>query len=345
MEPTASFIDAMNAQPANLELALETVARDLDAAALPAWGPDDTVAIVAMGASLNSAQVPLAALAGDGRAAVAVIASDIADGLAVVRADHSIVVSESGRSPEPLAAADALPAGSRIGITNFPDQPIREATDVVLGLGGFPDSPVYTSGYTATILAYALLLDRVGALESRAEAERLPELAAAALRDYAPVAATLGEVLAGATSIDVVGRGAALASAAELSLMVREGLRTPSSAFETYQYLHGPMEVLSADDVLVLFGDGRETAIPSSVLDAGVRVALVTSTPAEELPSAGHPGLTIIPVPTGLGVFERAIVETVIGQLSIAAAIERKPFPLEEFLYHQDDTKLPVRAR
>jgi hypothetical protein len=42
-------------------------------------------------------------------------------------------------------------------------------------------------------------------------------------------------------------------------------------------------------------------------------------------------------------VFERAVVETVIGQLAIAAAIEHKPFPLEEFLYHQDDTKLPVR--
>ncbi|MBN9633316.1 MAG: hypothetical protein J0I18_22390, partial [Actinobacteria bacterium] len=47
-EPTASFIDAMNAQPANLQLALETVARDLDAAARPGWGADESVAIVAM---------------------------------------------------------------------------------------------------------------------------------------------------------------------------------------------------------------------------------------------------------------------------------------------------------
>ncbi|GAA4154685.1 SIS domain-containing protein [Leifsonia shinshuensis] len=344
MEPTASFIDAMNAQPANLELALATVARALDAAALPRWGRDESVAFVAMGASLNSAQVPLAALAQRGRPAVAVIASDVADGLAAVRADHSIIVSESGRSPEPLAAAGALPPGSRIGITNFPDQPIREATDVVLGLGGFPDSPVYTSGYTATILAYALLLDRVGALDSGEEAARLPERVAEALRGYAPIAEAAGGILAGAASIDVVGRGASLASAAELSLMVREGLRTPSSAFETYQYLHGPMEVLSADDVLVLFGDGRETTIPSSVLDAGVRVVLVTSAEAAELPASGHPGLTVITVPSGLGLFERAVVETVIGQLLIAAAVQHKPFPLEKFLYHQDDTKLPVRA-
>ncbi len=283
-----------------------------------------------MGASLNSAHVPVAALAETGRPATAVIASDVADGLAVVRADHAIIVSESGRSPEPLAAAAVLPQGSRIGVTNFPDQPIRQATDVVLGLGGFPDSPVYTSGYTATILAYA---------DADAEAARLPGRAADALRDYASIAETVGEVLAQATSIDVVGRGASLAAASELSLMVREGLRTPSSAFETYQYLHGPMEVLSADDVLVLFGDGRETTIPSSVLDAGVRVVLVTAASADEVPSSDHPGLTIVTVPAGLGHFERSVVETVIGQLAIAAAIGHKPYPLEEFLYHQDDTK------
>jgi fructoselysine-6-P-deglycase FrlB-like protein len=342
MEPKASFVDAMRAQPENLALARETVLRDLDTAALPQWGADDTVSVVAMGASLNSAHALVAALAATGRPATAVVASDLADGLIAVRADHHIVVSESGRSPEPLAAARTLPAGSRIGISNYPQAAIGEAVDAVLGLGGFPDSPVYTSGFTATLLAYALLLDRVGALDSAAEAERIPARAAEALRDYAGIAQQIGRVLAEAPAIDVVGRGGSLTAAAELSLMVREGLRTPSAVFETYQYLHGPMEVLSAGDALVVFGDGRELTIPSSVLDAGVRVVLVTSADPATVPGAGHAGLTIVPVAGGLGVFERAVVETVIGQLAIAAAIEHKPFPLEDFLYHQDDTKLPV---
>ncbi|MFP3381285.1 hypothetical protein SB767_33725, partial [Bacillus sp. SIMBA_069] len=81
----------------------------------------------------------------------------------------------------------------------------------------------------------------------------------------------------------------------------------------------------------------------SSVLDAGVPVVLVTAADPSTIPGAGHAGLTIVRLPQGLGVFERAVVETVIGQLAIAAAIEHKPFPLEDFLYHQDDTKLPVR--
>jgi fructoselysine-6-P-deglycase FrlB-like protein len=343
MEAKSSFVDAMRAQPANLAIAHETVLRDLANLSLPRWGSDESVAVIAMGASLNSAHALVTALAAVGRPATAVVASDVADSLEVVRADHYIVVSESGRSPEPLAAARILTPGTRIGISNFPEQPIRESVDAVLGLGGFADSPVYTSGYTATILAYALLLNHVGALEVAEEAERIPARAEAALKDYAEIAATIGRVLAGAGAIDVVGRGASFSSAAELSLMVREGLRTPSAAFETYQYLHGPMEVLSRGDALVVFGDDRELSIPSSVLDAGVHVVLVTAADASAATGAGHPGLTIVSLPAGLGPFERAIVETVIGQLAIAAAIEHKPFPLEDFLYHQDDTKLPVR--
>ncbi|MDR6971718.1 SIS domain-containing protein [Leifsonia shinshuensis] len=342
MEPKAPFVDAMRAQPENLALARETVLRDLAASGLSRWGADESVSVVAMGASLNSAHALVAALAAVGRPASSVVASDLADGVVAVRADHHIVVSESGRSPEPLYAARTLPAGTRIGISNYPEAPIRDTVDAVLGLGGFPDSPVYTSGYTATLLAYALLLDHVGALDAAAEAERIPARAADALREYAEVAETIGRVLAEAGAIDVVGRGASLSSASELSLMVREGLRTPSAAFETYQYLHGPMEVLSAGDALVVFGDGRELAIPSSVLDAGVRVVLVTGADPASVPGAGHAGLTIVPVDAGLGPFERSVVETVIGQLAIAAAIEHKPFPLEDFLYHQDDTKLPV---
>ncbi|WP_285115407.1 SIS domain-containing protein [Leifsonia sp. fls2-241-R2A-40a] len=343
MEPKASFVDAMRAQPENLALAHETVLRDLAAAPLPQWGADDSVAVVAMGASLNSSHALVAALAAAGHPAAGVVASDVADGLQVVSADHSIVVSESGRSPEPLAAARRLAAGTRIGISNFPEQPIKDEVDAVLGLGGFPDSPVYTSGFTATILAYALLLDHVGAVDAGAEASRIPARAADALRDYAGAAETIGQVLAAAKTIDVVGRGGSLTAAAELSLMVREGLRTPSTAFETFQYLHGPMEVLSDDDALVIFGDGRELSIPSSVLDAGVPVVLVTTAAATDVPGAGHANLTVVQLPAGLGVFERAVVETVIGQLAIAAAIEHKPYPLEEFLYHQDDTKLPIR--
>ncbi|WP_431245691.1 SIS domain-containing protein [Leifsonia xyli] len=343
MEPKASFVDAMRAQPENLDLARETVLRDLAAASLPRWGAGDSVALLAMGASLNSAHTLVAALAAAGRVAVPYVASDVADGLAVVGADHTIVVSESGRSPEPLAAARTVTAGSRIGISNFPEQPIKDEVDAVLGLGGFPDSPVYTSGFTATILAYALLLDGVGALDAAGEGARIPSRAAEALRDYAEVAETIGRVLAAATTIDVVGRGGSLTAASELSLMVREGLRTPSTAFETFQYLHGPMEVLSADDALVVFGDGRELSIPSSVLEAGVPVVLVTSADPASVPGAGHANLTVVTLPAGLGVFERAVVETVIGQLAVAAAIQHKPYALEDFLYHQDDTKLPVR--
>ena len=48
MEPKASFVDAVRAQPENLSLARETVLRDLDRAALAPWGPEDSAAVVAI---------------------------------------------------------------------------------------------------------------------------------------------------------------------------------------------------------------------------------------------------------------------------------------------------------
>lgn len=344
MEPKASFVDAMRAQPENLALARETILRDLETSELGPWAADDSVAVVAMGASGNTGHALVTALAARGRRAVNLVASDIMDGLNADRADHYVIVSESGRSPEPLAAARALPSGSRIGITNFPSAPIGDAVDVALGMGGFPDSPVYTSGFTGTLLAYALLLDHVGALDTAEEAARIPERAREALDEYARAAQTIGRILADAAAIDTVGRGGSRSAAAELTLMIREGLRKPGAAFETYEYLHGPMEALSAGDALVVFGDNRELSIPSAVLEAGVRVVLVTAADPAEVPLADHEGLTVVRIPGGLGVFERAVVETVIAQLSIAAAIEHLPYPLEEFLYHQDDTKLPIEG-
>lgn len=163
----------------------------------------------------------------------------------------------------------------------------------MLGLGWIPGLAALHSGFTATILTNAILLDAADAAGLADEAARIPERTAAALRDYAGGARTIGDVLGNAVSIDV-GRGAGLSAASELSLMVRVGLRTPSTAFETYQYLHGPMEVLSDDDALVVFGDGREIGIPASVLEAGVKVVLVTAADIATIPSADHPGLIIV---------------------------------------------------
>lgn len=341
MSSNALFVDAMRAQPKDLALAHSALTRDLQRAQLVEWKPGETVAVVAMGASSHTGNAFVAVLAEAGFRAVNLTASDVllaADGFQP--ADHYVIVSESGRSPETIEAARRLTVGRRIGISNFPEAQIGEVIDAPLSLGGFNDSPVYTIGYTATLLTYALLLDRLGIVPAGPEVERIPAIVGNALNAYDSIAASISRFVAEASVIDVIGRGTSFASAAETALMIREGLRIPSGNYETFQYLHGPMESAAEGTVLIIFGDGRELTIPDSVLDSGVRVILVTAAPESAIPSAGHANLTIVPLDPGLGGFVRPIVEIVFAQLLLAHAIDRKPFPIEKFIYEQHDTKV-----
>jgi glucosamine--fructose-6-phosphate aminotransferase (isomerizing) len=341
MSKNVSFIKAMYSQPEQLGLAYKTLVRDLGAATLAEWQQGETVGIVAMGASTNSGHALVAVLAAAGFRAVNLVASDLS--LAAPNyqpADHYIIVSESGRSPEPIDAARGLTAGRRVGISNFPNGPIAEVLDVALGLGGLFDSGIYTVGYTATLMAYALLLDRVGLIPAADDVARIPAIVGDALIAFDAVATTVGQVVAEASSIDVVGRGTSFASACEFALMVREGLRIPSCHYETFEYLHGPMESATPNTVVVLFGDGRELTVPDRLIAAGVPIVLVTAAAESEIPAAGNPGLTIVPIDPALSQFVRPIVETVFAQLVLAHAIEHMPFRLEDFRFEDLGTKL-----
>jgi glucosamine--fructose-6-phosphate aminotransferase (isomerizing) len=346
MASKAPFVDAMRSQPELLALAHSTLEHDLAAATLAEWKPGDTIGVVAMGASSHSGQALVSVLAAAGIRAVNLVASDLllaAPGFQP--ADHYIIVSESGRSPEPIDAARTLTVGRRIGISNFPNAQISEVLDVALGLGGFADSGVYTVGYTATLMAYALLLDRVGAVPADADVARIPTIVGDALTALDALGATVGAIVAGASSIDVVGRGVSFSSASEMALMIREGLRMPAAAFETFQYLHGPMEWVGDSAVVVLFGDDRELTIPDVILGAGANVVLVTSADVADIPAAGKPGFTIVPIDPSLSGFVRPIIETVFAQLVLAHGIEHKPFPIEEFVFNDLGTKVDETAK
>ncbi|MGO4382700.1 SIS domain-containing protein [Specibacter sp. RAF43] len=341
MSQKIPFQEAMRSQPRQLALAHTSLVRDLDAATLAAWKPGETVGIIAMGASNNSGHALVAVLAACGFRAVNLVASELLlASPGYEPADHYVIVSESGRSPEPLDAARALAPGRRIGISNFPGAQIAEVLDVALGLGGLADSGIYTVGYTATLMAYALLLDRVGLLPAAEDVARIPSIVAEALTAFDAVAAGVGRLAAAASSIDVIGQGASFASACEFALMVREGLRLPSCPFNTFEYLHGPMEAVTPSTVVVAFGDGRELGLADHLLAAGVPLVLVTAAPAADIPSAGRAGLTIVPIDPALSPFVRPIVETVFSQLVLAHAVAQLPFPLEEFRFEDLGTKI-----
>ena len=314
------FAAAVAAQPENLKRTRRSVGAALSELRLPQWLPGQTVAVVSMGASSHSANALVAALAASGLRGMNITASDFAlypAGYQV--ADHYVLVSESGRSPEPIAAAGSMTTGRRIGITNFPASRLAGVTDFLLPLGGFIDSGVYTIGYTATLLTYALLLEAVGVPGWATDVDAIPGLVQQAIAAHGVTGQAAARSLEHASAIDFVGRGISSAAAAEGALVFREGTRRPTAAFETYQYLHGPMEGVGERTALVVLGDGRELTLIDSVLGTGAKVILITTADRAMLANPEHEDLTVIQLPLELTGFARAIVEMVVLQLCAGA--------------------------
>jgi fructoselysine-6-P-deglycase FrlB-like protein len=339
MTRAIDFREAVHSQPEGLSLASRRITTALGQHELQQWNPGETVAFVSMGASSFSAHAAVAALTAAGIRAVNLTASDLAESATGFQpGDHYVIVSESGRSPEPIAAARRLTSGRRIAITNFPGAAISDVTDFIIPLGGFVDSRVYTIGYTATLLAYSLLFSRAG-VAGQGEMRDVPDLVRQSLAGFSRVAADVAAALEGHGAVDFVGHGFSFASAAEGALLFREALRIHTAAFETYQYLHGPMEALGRGSALVVFGDGREVGLARQAAAAGVFTVLVTA--AADAGTLGHhENMTVVSLPAGIGGFPRAIVEMVLVQSVALARSELTGIPVGEFLFHQDDTKL-----
>lgn len=341
MPRIASFDDAMASQPTGLADIAASVEKALAAHPVPRWSAGDAVAVVGMGASLHSAHALVQTLIGHGIRAFAVNASDLAAApRAFAIADHLVVVSESGRSPEPIEAVRHA-AAHRIAITDVPDSPLAEVCDLVLPFGGIADSKVYTLGFTGTLVAYALLVDAATGRGVPLDVDAVARDVAEQLAGSADAAVDL---LRGAHGIDVVGGGRSQSAAAETALMLREAVSVPTAAFETYQYLHGPMESLDDGSGLIVFGGGRENALVADALRAGARVLQVVPSSGRtppQTPPIHADRLLRWEIPVAAEGFGQVIHETVAAQMLVAAWAARTGRRIGDFRLSQPDTKLP----
>ena len=325
------FPDGIAAQPAVLARSAKAV-RDV-LPGMPRPRPGDVIALVGIGASEHAAGSAAPVWRDQGLRAFAVSASALrtATGSA---ADLYVGLSESGRSAETVAALGQVPGGTRVGLTNVADSPLAGVVDHLLCLDSGPDSPVYTTGYTATLQALGLLGDHwSGHTQDWSE---LPELAATVLADTAPLVPELAETLAQARIIDVVASRASRATAGEGALLLRESARLLTATHETYNYLHGPMEPLDARTACVIVGDGREVRLARSTSELGCPTVLITS--RTDAVSSGN--LTVLRLPEAPSPLARAVLEILpLQQLGWAVASGRG-LAVDGFRYYQDDTKL-----
>lgn len=101
-------------------------------------------------------------------------------------------------------------------------------------------------------------------------------------------------------------------------------------------------ESLDQDSAVVVFGDGREVDMVSSILERGVPTMLVTdaATPVH----VGNENLLVVRLSSGVSGFARTMVETIVVQLMADELARLRGLDIDEFLFDQPDTKIAVQA-
>jgi fructoselysine-6-P-deglycase FrlB-like protein len=247
-----------------------------------------------------------------------------------------VALSESGRSAETVAALSRV-KGRRIGITNGPGSPLTEVVDEVVALDSGPDSPVYTTGYTATLQAVGLLGDHW--LGTTGDWADLPGHVESVLASSAPVVDALAKAFDQARIIDVVGSGTANATAGEGALVLREAARAHTALHETYNYLHGPMEPLDPQTACIVIGDGRELQLAADVSALGCETLLLTT--HHDVEATDH--LTVLPLPDAGSPLAQAVLQMLPVQALAWRLAQDRGLRVDGFRYQQSDTKLDGR--
>lgn len=327
------FVDGIALQPASLTASAQSVNRSLDRVA--PLEPGALVALVGIGASEHIARSAAHAWRALGIRAVAVSAAEL-QGSELPLADVYVAMSESGRSAETVAALRGAP-GRRVGITNDPEAPLADVVDEVLPLDSGPDSPIYTTGYTATLQAIGLLGEHWAGTSSDWAA--LPGQVARVLDESGATVAGLAVTIDRARIVDVVASGASLATSGEGALMMRESARLHTASHETFNYLHGPMESVDAEDACVVIGGGRELRLARELAGVGCPTLLITAN--SDVEDADR--LTVLRLPTPLCPLAGAVLEIVPLQLLAAEVGSIRGLRADGFRYEQDDIKLDAR--
>lgn len=327
----SGFREAVLAQPANLEAAAGAF-RDAVAEADLARLRSGTLVLSGIGASAHALIPAVQALRAAGRRAFAVSAAELGAACAAHLGDAYVLVSQSGASVETVQALEYLDGSPVVAVSAQGESPLARAADVWLPLGPYPDTPVATLSYTATLQALGLLCDVLLEVGDRVW-ERLPSLAASVLE--AADVEDLVPVFAQVRALDAVGAGAAAASAGETALLAREALKLPSAGMETREYLHGPLEAVTGEFGCVVFGGTREHELAASLTAYGAAVALLTSEPPAPGPARG----SVFELPA-VGELAGPVLEILPVQLLVERVAALRGLSIGPLTRHQPDTKV-----
>lgn len=203
-----------------------------------------------------------------------------------------LVISQSGRSPDLLAAAGAARESGAIvvALVNDSDSPLTEIASIVIPQGAGPEkSAAATKSFITSLSAIAQLVSLWSGDEAMQSAlTQLPSaLAKAWDEDWSPCR----DMLRTSDHLYTVGRGLHLGIAQEAAHKLKETCLIHAEAFSSAEVLHGPNELVGKDFPILLFRS--EDAGDASVRDAARRLA-AQGAPVM-MAGGGEPGT--LPVP------------------------------------------------
>lgn len=328
------YIDAVRAQGQNLRAGRAALSGQLAGLDLAPWR-DARLGLAGMGASFNAVLATVGCYWAAGLRAAAWLGSDLVRPGAAANIDAAVAISQTGRSAELVACLAALPAGlPTLALTDDPRSPVADATDTTVSLSLLEDSEVRTLGYTGTLQALGLLRDALAPGEQAPDWDWLADETDRQVPQAERFADRVLPEIRRIRSFDVVGSGAQFGSAAQAALLLREVARLPGAAYDTYEYLHGPVEAAEPGLALIVVGGTREVKLAVSMATAGATVILVT---AEDV--GRHDGLFVFGLPPCDDAVRPAL-EVLPAQTIALALAEDRGLPVGEFRHHQDDTKV-----
>jgi glutamine---fructose-6-phosphate transaminase (isomerizing) len=213
-----------------------------------------------------------------------------------------LAISQSGRSPDLLAAARAARDSGAIvmALVNDPESPLAEIASVILPQWAGPEkSAAATKSFITSLSAIAQLVALWSGDEPMAAAlAQLPSgLAEAWQQDWSPCR----EMLQAADHLYTVGRGLHLAIAQEAAHKLKETCMIHAEAFSSAEVLHGPNELAGNDFPVLLFrsqdlsdASTKEAAQRLSAQGASVMMAGGGEPGSLPVPHASHPALAPI---------------------------------------------------
>lgn len=208
-----------------------------------------------------------------------------------------LTISQSGRSPDLVAAAAAARRGGAfvIALVNAERSDLSDVADLTLPLrAGAETSVAATKSFIASLSAIAhLVAEWTGDVDLVTGLEVLPDrLAEAWRRDWRMALSELKD----ASSLYVVGRGVGYAAAREAALKLKETCAIHAEAFSAAEVLHGPMTLVGRGFPVLMLAQADATLDGNTALaaDFAERGATVV---AAGLPHA--PAVHSLPVVSG----------------------------------------------